>query len=341
LTTAPEDGTKLHAVAIDANSGKVIHDIVVFEVSDPEYCHPTNSYASCTPAIENGRVFVHFGSYGTACLDTSTGKVIWKRTDLPCDHFRGPASSPILHGDLLYVNFDGVDVQYVVALEKSTGKTRWKTDRSTDFGNVVGDFKKAYATPTVINVQGRELLVSPGAVSTMAYDAKTGEEVWQVRHGGMNAACRPIFAHGLVYLCAGADRNSLIVVKPDQRGLLGESAIAWRSSRNIPQRATPVIVGELMFMVNDNGIVSCVDAKTGATHFRERLKTGTYWASPIVADDRLYLFSKEGPAFVLAADRRFKVLASNLLETGCNATPLVLGDSLIVRTVKHLYRIEK
>ena len=94
LTTAPEDGKELFAMCLDANTGSILHDIKVFDVAKPEFCHATNSYASCSPVIEPGRVYVHYGSYGTACLDTATGKKLWERQDFPCDHFRGPASSP-------------------------------------------------------------------------------------------------------------------------------------------------------------------------------------------------------------------------------------------------------
>src|SRR5262245_36993185 len=191
--TAAEDGKQLSAVCVDRESGKVVHDLKVFDVSDPEFCHPTNSYASCTPAIEEGRLYVHFGSYGTACLDTATGKTIWERRDLPCDHFRGPGSSPIISGGKLYVNFDGVDVQYVACLDCKDGHTVWKKDRSTQFGDVIGDMKKAYSTNEVIEVDGKKQLVSPGAMATIAYNPETGDEIWSFRHGWMNAGCRPRF----------------------------------------------------------------------------------------------------------------------------------------------------
>src|SRR5205085_10866484 len=180
LTTAPEDGTTRSAVCLDRATGTVVHDLKVFDDPQPQFCHAFNSYASPTPAVEPGRAYVHFGSAGTACLDAATGRKLWERRDLPCDHYRGPGSSPILHGELLIVPFDGFDVQYVVALDKRTGQTVWKRDRNTDFPDPNnGDLKKAYGTCVVFTVDGREELVCPGAQATAALEPKTGAELWR------------------------------------------------------------------------------------------------------------------------------------------------------------------
>src|SRR5438094_28247 len=140
-----------------------------------------------SPGAEAGRVYVHFGSYGTACLDTATGATLWSRRDLPCDHWRAPGSSPILFGDNLFIHFDGYDVQYVVALDKTTGKTRWKRPRDIDYGTDNGDLKKAFCTPRAIKVNGTAQLIGPSAVATIADDPGTGEELGKAYHGGMNA----------------------------------------------------------------------------------------------------------------------------------------------------------
>src|SRR5437879_1364384 len=199
LTTAPADGKKLYALCIDRRTGKIVRDIEVFAIEKPAYCIPYNSYASSTPAIEAGRVYVHYGSAGTACLNTADGRILWSRQDLPCDHFRAAGSSPILWKDLLFIPFDGVDLQYIVALDKKTGKTVWKHDRDVDFGTTNPDLKKAYGTPTVISVNGTPQLVWPGAAWTLALNPLTGEEIWRLKHGGMNAAARPIHALAKVF----------------------------------------------------------------------------------------------------------------------------------------------
>ncbi len=323
LTTAPEDGKQLYAMCLDANTGSIVHDIKLFDVEKPEFCHATNSYASCSPVIELGRVYVHFGSYGTACLDTATGKKLWERRDFPCDHFRGPASSPMLFEDVLVLSFDGVDQQYLVAVNKNTGQTVWKKTRSTDYKTNNGDNKKAYSTPGLFTINGQVQMVSPGAVGTIAYDPRTGNELWSVRHGGMNAAARVL--HGLdhFYLTTGDGPTNLIAV-PDQGA--SQRPITWTNSKTIPKRSSPLLVDGLLYMVSDAGIITCVDAATGKEVWQKR-HAGNFWASPIYADGKLYFPNQEGNTIVLAAGKEYKLLAENKLDIGCTASPAVVGNS--------------
>jgi len=336
LTTAPVDGKRLHAMCLDRATGKIVRDVEVFRVQKPQFCHPTNSYASCTPLIEDGRIYVHFGRYGTACLDTETGKVLWERRDLLCDHFRGPASSPVVHGNALFLNFDGVDVQFVVALDKRTGKLLWKKDRGIDYGTDNGDRKKAYGTPTLVTHQGLTQLVSPAAVETIAYAPLTGEVLWNVRHGGMNAAARPLFANGLIYISAGSGNTQLVAVRPNGRGNVTDSHVVWHTGKSVPKRSSQVLSDGLLFMVSDQGVVSCLDAVSGELVWQERLP-GDYWASPLLANGHIYCFSKSGQVSVLRAGRRFQRVSQTTYDAGFNASPAVAGKSLILRTFKHVY----
>lgn len=340
LQTATVDGHEMYAMCINAKTGKVIHDVKVFEVEKPRFCHPTNSYASCTPFIEEGRVYVHFGEYGTACLDTKTGKTLWQRRDFHSDDFRGPASSPVVQGDRVFLNFDGVDFQFVVALDKNTGKTLWKKTRSIEYKTTNGDRKKAYGTPIVITVAGQEQLISPAAMETISYDTKDGGELWRIRHGGMNVGARPLFKHGLVYISAGSGKTQLIAVKPTGKGDITATNIVWGTGSNVPRRASQIIVGDLFFMMNDKGVASCLDAKTGKVHWTKRIQ-GAYWASPVYADGKIYCFSKEGKVPVFKATKDFELLAANKFDAGFNASPAFTGNAMIVRTFTHLYRIEK
>jgi len=338
LANATEDGTRLSAVCIDASNGRVLHDVTVFEIAAPAFCHAYNSHASCTPVLVGDRLFVHYGSAGTACLDATTGEVLWRRQDLPCDHHRGPGSSPIPWRDRLFVNFDGVDRQYVVSLDRATGRTLWQTTRDIDYGSDDGDMKKAYCTPTVVEHDGRCELVSPAAVATVAYDPATGGELWKAYHGGYNAAARPLLAAGLVIVTTSGGDN-VVAIRPGGTGDVTRTHVAWKFRKSAPTRPSQVVVGDHLYMVSDTGVFTCVELATGVARWQER-RSGRFSASPISSGDRLLWCDEDGTTFVTAANpERFELLAENRLEAGCMASPAVIGDDLVLRTKTHLYRI--
>jgi outer membrane protein assembly factor BamB len=339
LTNATPDGKELSAIKIDRATGKVLLDKIVFHIPEPQFCYPFNSYASSTPVIEEGRVYVHYGSHGTACLDTETGATIWSRQDLPCNHWRGAGSSPIVYGNLLFVDFDGYDVQYVVALDKVTGKSVWKRDRDIDYGTADGDAKKAYATPTVVEAGGRPLLVSPAASATIAYDPLSGEQIWKVRHGGMNAAAPPLFGHGLIYINTADGGFREFALRPEGTGDITDTNVVWKQQQTMPVRCAPLLIGDLLFMINEAGILTCLNAESGDVVWRHRLG-GHYSASPVSADGHIYFASEDGELPVIEAAREYRPLATNKLDDGCMASPAIAGRSLFIRTKKSLYRIE-
>ena len=339
LTTAAEDGQRLFAVCVQRDTGKITRDIQVFATEKPDHVASVNSYASPTSAIEAGRVYVHYGTYGTACLDTGSGAILWTRRDLRCDHHEGPGSSLMLHQNLLIFNVDGRDVQYVVALDKATGKTVWKTERSVDFSPFSSHQRKAFCTPIVIEAAGRPQLISPGAKAMMAYDPATGTELWKVSYNGWSMVPRPLFGHGFVYVINDYERPELWAVRPDGQGDVTGTHVAWRVTKDMPATASLLLVNDLLYMVNDQGFALCLDAKTGALVWRERLK-GKHSASPLYGAGRIYFFSEKGLASVLEPGRTFKLLAENQLEDRQMATPAVTGEAFILRTKSHLYRLE-
>ena len=348
VTTATEDGKQLFAIALDQATGKVIHDLKLFDVAVPQYVHPFNTYASPTPVIEPGRVYVTFGAPGTAAIDTATGKVLWERRDLECNHYRGAGSSPIIFGDLLILHYDGSDLQYAAALDKRTGKTVWKTERSIDFKDLrpdgqpeaEGDMRKAFATPQIVTVDGAPLLISMGAKATYAYDPRTGKERWRVEERtNHSASTRPVVGFGLVFLPTGFPKGELLAVRPDGRGDVTATHVAWRLTRGVPNKPSVLLVNDLLFMTTDAGVASAVEAKTGAVVWTGRIG-GTHSASPVAADGRVYFFSEDGKTIVVEAGRTFKVLAENQLGDGFMASPAIAGKAFIVRSRTHLYRIE-
>jgi outer membrane protein assembly factor BamB len=348
LTTATPDGKELSVLSVALADGKIVRDQKIFAVEAPQEQHPFNSYASPSPVGEPGRVYVTFGSPGTAAIDARTGTVLWERRDLQCNHYRGAGSSPILFGNLLIMHFDGIDVQYVVALDKNTGKTVWKTPRSIDFKDLgpdgkpiaEGDFRKAFSTPLIVDVEGRPLLISLGGKAMYAYEPMTGKEVWRLEDRSTHtAATRPVAGHGLIFYPTGWEQTKLMAIKPEGRGVLTAANVAWQFTRGIPNKPSILLVDDLIFMVNDVGIASCIEAKTGTLVWQQRVG-GTFSASPLAAAGRVYLFDEDGKTTVLAAGREFKVLAENLLDNGFMASPAVVGNALILRTSLDLYRIE-
>ncbi len=352
VTTATEEGHERFAVAVDRATGRIVHDVKVFHVEQPQYADKFNSHGSPTPVIEAGRVYVSFGSAGTACLDTTTGRVLWERRDLECNHWRGAGSSPALWGDLLLLHFDGSDRQYVVALDKRTGATVWQTPRSIDFQDLTpegkpirdGDFRKAFATPLVVEHAGRPLLLSAASKALYAYDPKDGRELWRVEdrrfHSG---SVTPVVGHGMVYTATGLARGELWAVRLGGEGVVTDTHVAWREKSHVPNRPSPVLVGDLIYMVQqDSGMATCLEAKTGALVWRERLPgVGNHSASPVHAEGRIYFFNENGHCPVIAAGRKFEVLAENKLETGVMASAAIAGRALFVRTKTHLYRLER
>lgn len=334
LTTAKETGEELFAVCVNLKTGKIEHDLKLFTVKNPPAIKQYNSFASPTPFLEDGRGYFHFGTHGTACLDLKTGKVIWEKTDLHVDHWRGPASSPVVWGDSLFLTFDGYDKQYFACLDKKTGDVKWKKDRAIKWKTDNGDLKKAFSTPQVIEVDGKPQVISSAAEATIAYDPKTGDEIWTVYHGGMNEACRPIYAHGLVYLTAGHVK-SLLAVTPGT-GDLSERNVAWRM-KDGPTRPSPVVVKDHIYVVNDDGTAFCLNAKTGKEVWKERL-TDKCTASPVLVEGNLFCCTEGGKVEVIAADPKgFNRIATNKLDAGCKGSPAAVGDCLLIRTHTHLY----
>lgn len=349
LTTATEDGTDFYAIGVDADSGEILHNKHLFHSDDPEPLgNNVNCYASPSPVIEPGRVYVHFGVYGTACLDTETAAVIWQRTDLPCRHYRGPGSSPILFEDLLILTFDGVDQQYVTALDKEMGETRWRTDRTRVWDDYDengepkrnGDMRKAFSTPIMVEQDGEPLLLSVGSSATYGYDPRTGEERWKVEQVGFTPSTRPVWDGERLFTATGYGAQELWAIRTDGRGDATETHVAWtHAGRFVPETPSPILVGGRLYTVSNRGEVACRAPETGDLIWSERIG-GNHIASPIHAGGLLYFTSTQGTTTILRAGSAPEVVATNELEEGLMASPAAAGRALFHRTPGFLYRIE-
>jgi hypothetical protein len=329
LTTATEEGKSLRAISVDRNTGAILKNIEVFRLKSLTEINAKNSSASPTPLLEGDRVYLHFGAFGTACL-TESGEIAWK-TRLDYDNGQhGPGGSPVIYDDLLIVSCDGLSVQYVVALDKLTGKVRWRKYRQG---------YQAYTTPLVVRLPAGDQVISPGAFRAVSYEPRTGKELWQVRYGdGFSNVPRPVYGNGLVFICTGFQQPSLLAVRLDGRGDVTKSHIAWTHKRGVSLTPSPLLVGDELYMVSDNGIASCIDAKTGAPYWQVRLG-GNHSASPIHADRRIYFLSEEGESVVIAPGKEFKELARNRLDGPALASMAVSNGSIFVRSQTHLYRL--
>tara|TARA_B000000441_G_C21739501_1_gene352530 strand:+ start:47 stop:1297 length:1251 start_codon:yes stop_codon:yes gene_type:complete len=343
MTTATKDGNKMYAICVNKLSGKIEHDIHVFDVKSPQAITNENTYASPTPVVEEGRVYVHFGTYGTACISTKDGQILWKRRDLNCDHEigAGPASSPFIYNNFLIFNVDGRDVQYVIALNKETGETAWKTNRSVDFSDVQVNQRKAYGTPFIIPRGNTNQMVSIGAKGVYSYDPENGKELWKAEHRGWSIAPRPVYGEGLVFTMIDRDRPEMWAINPNGSGDITETHIEWKETKRMPPRASPIIIKGLLFVVDRNGYISCIEAKTGKSIWQKRMK-GRFSASPILANNLIYFFNEDTVCTIIKPTRELEIVAENKLsEDKLMATPAFDENSIYIRTEKKLTRIVK
>jgi len=341
ITSAVDDGKTLHAIALDRATGKSLHDVTIFELAEPGPVHSKNSHASPTPLIEGDRVYVHYGAHGTACLKTD-GTIVWKTQDLKHDHRHGPGGSPVIFEDLLILNCDGSDIQFVVALDKNTGEIRWKKkrehigeDRLTGKSNV----PMSYTTPLLTEINGTIQLLSSGADSIVSYNPRNGEEYWWFRYDGYSNVPRPVVGKGLVFISSGYDRPEFYAVKVDGTGDVTESHLGWNMKKAAPLNPSPLLVGDELYLVDDDGIATCLDAVTGTQHWQRRIG-GNFSASPTLADGKIYLLDEDGKTTVIAPGKKYEVLATNTLEGRTLATPAMVDHAVFLRTDTHLYRIE-
>lgn len=346
VTTASADGKEMWGICLDFKSGKQLFDIPLFKQDSIYAKHAVNTYATPTPCIEQGFVYLNFGSTGTACVSTENGQIVWKREDLKCDHMQGTGSSPMIYKDLLILHYEGTDHQFIVALNKRSGETVWQAYRPSEYYERLAPVgKKAYVTPIVINVGGKELMISNGAAVCIAYEVETGKEVWRVVQGEDSTIAMPIYEDGIVYFYTsfvsppgGEKYAELLAVDPKGSGDITNSNVIWRAKTPILQLLTPVIKEGVIYTVDSRNNLIVIDAKNGSTIYTKKLKN-RYNASPVFAGGKVYFTSVKGEALVLKAGRTLDIVAENKLPGELYATPAIVRNSILIRNESSLYRI--
>ena len=326
------------ALQVDLKTGKIIRQIKVFEKKAPQAIHRLNSYASPSPILKNGKLFIHFGAFGNACLNSKTGQIIWKNQDpdLWIHHENGPGSTPVLWNKLMIFHLDGTDKQSVVALFQETGKIAWHRKRSGKLRENP-QTKKAYATPLIVQGSNGPVLISTGADWVYGYHPETGKELWKINYGilGFSNVSKPLRFENLFIVSTGFMKGEIHAYQMHGNH---PPSLAWKMTKGAPKKPSPIIVDGSLYVINDGGILTCLNARDGEVLWRSRLE-GEYSSSPTFADGKIYISNHSGKTTVIQPGTSMKILAENHLDDGHMASFVPLRGSFLVRTEKALYRI--
>lgn len=320
----PKADRSLRAYCVNAADGRMIWDVEVFPQrgADSPVIHNKNGHASPTPVVDGDRLYVHFGHQGTACLDLS-GKKLWEQRSLKYEPVHGAGASPLLVDGLLIFPCDGAGDPFIVALKAEDGAVAWRTPRRVETRNFF-----SFCSPACFTIDGVKQILSPASNALLSYDPATGRELWRVRFDGYSVIPRPLYGHGLVYFSSGYDSPVTYAVKPGGSGDVTDTNVVWTQQKRAPNTPSMLLVGDELYTVADNGVVSCLDAKTGEIHWQERAGRACS-ASPIVWRDRIYVMDEFGTTTVLKTGRKFEKLAENRLDGERTLASLAAGEGVL------------
>ena len=325
------------ALAVDRATGKVLWQKTLREALPHEQGHYTASLASNSPATDGEHLFAFFGSFGLYCINLD-GEVVWQRDFGPMQslHGHGEGSSPALHGDTLIVNWDHEGKSFAVALNKRTGDELWKAERNE---------VTSWASPIIVEHAGKPQVIISGTSRVRGYDLTTGKVIWECGGLSSNIVASPVAGDGMVFAGSSYDKKALIAIRLDgARGdITGTDHVVWRRIRGTPYVPSPLLYrGGLYFLTHYQGILSRVDARTGADSPGSFRLAGikNIYASPVAADDRIYISDLEGATIVVSADGTPRALALNHLSEPISASAAIAGRQMFLRGDKHLYCLE-
>lgn len=327
-------------LSLEAASGRIVWDKLGHEGVPRVKRHTKASHCNSTPATDGQRIVAIFGSEGLFCFDLQ-GELLWKKDLGPMDSgfFAVPsaqwgfASSPVLHDDKVVVLCDVQTNSFIAVFDASDGRELWRTERKD---------APTWGTPTIASVAGRAQILVNGWHHSGAYDFATGKEIWRHDGGGDIPVPTPVVGHGFAYFTSAHGRfRPMQAIRLEATGDITASemgatnaGIAWSHARKGNYMQTPIVVGDLLYGCNDNGVLTCFDAKTGEIQFEERLRAGGdgFTASPVSDGRHLFFPSEQGDVYVVRADRKFAIVSTNAMNETIMATPALNGGRLFIRT---------
>lgn len=340
LTAATDGGKSCHVLALDRATGKVVWDKEVFE-QVLRRKQARNSFATPTPVTDGEQLYAAFCDGGVVAL-TLDGEVRWVNRDVKFYGEHGLGASPILYEDLVIQSYDGSspgpdkavgwrkpwDQSFLLALDKKTGKPSWTARR--------GLSRIAHVTPLLVRVNGRDVLISNAGDVIQGFDPKTGERLWTVASEGEGVVPSPAAGDGLVFTASGFEGTppAIRAVRLTDKG----AELAWEQTKNVPMLPSMLYLKPHLFTLTENGNLQCLEAASGKIVWQDRLR-GSFSASPVLADGKIFILSEQGETTVLEAGPAFKVLARNPLGETCQASPAFVGEEVFLRTEKHLFCI--
>ena len=332
------DQVTLHVASFKLTDGSLNWEKQVFAPSADmvKQRHSKNSHASCTPILSEGKIYAHFGHFGTCALDLETGNILWKKV-IDYKPVHGNGGSPALVDGLLVFSVDGNSDPAVYALNADTGDIAWKITRQSSASK-----KFSFSTPLVVEVKGQKQIISPGSGMVGAYAVEDGELIWQVRYGeGYSVIPRPILHNQKLFIGTGYNKPNLLAIRlTDQTGDLTDTHIAWETNKSAPHTPSMIAVNGGLYFISDNGILTCANPDTGEVHWSERVR-GNYSASPVAVGNNIYWISESGKVTIIEANTKaFTVIAENDLEERTLASPAVLDNILLIRTQERLWKIQ-
>lgn len=339
LTTTTDEGSSCHVVCVDRINGEVVWDKKVHR-QETGAKRAQNSYATPTPVTDGKKVYAVFADGAIVAVDF-TGELVWKNSDIKFHSLHGLGASPILAGDQLIMPFDGSspdertigwkvpwDQAVVLSLDTSTGQVRWKGQR--------GKSRVGHVSPILVD-DGAQV-VSAGGDRVQGHDVKSGDRIWSIYSQGEGVTPSPVVGEGLIFTSSGFEEPTIRAIRMGGKGEVTETHIAWETKKGVPAIPSLLYVKPYLYSITRDNVLHCVESSTGNIAWVQRLP-GTYSASPVFADGRIYILSEQGVTLVLRPGPRYDEIRRNRLEEECLASMAVSQGQFFIRTAESLYCI--